>query len=283
MKPPVDLAETLYVEESGVDGPTLVVLPGLGGTTRYWQGRIDALERKYHVLLVDTLGFGQSPKPDTEYTVERHLATLHQTLSPYAPFTLMGHSMGAVLSVAYAARYPEQVERLVLMGVPYFGGREQAYEHFRNGPIVDRWFFTNVTMASIACVLTRRVFGHVLPYLRRDIPREVTEDLVKHTWRSFTSSLWEVVYNYDLQKAVDQLDPHLPVFCLHGDGDQTAPLDGVLQLAEERPNWHVQVLTGIDHHPWLRQPEACEQMVLAFLENERQHEHPVESLAKADE
>ncbi len=275
MERPVDFTQTLYVAESGVDdGATLVFLPGLGGTTHYWQGRVAALERDRRVLLVDPLGFGQSPKPQTQYTVERHMAALHRTLSSYAPFTLIGHSMGAILSVAYAARYPEQVERLILIGLPYFGGREQTYEHFRNGPAPNRWFFTNVTLAAIACMATRRLFGWLLPYLRRDIPREVAEDLVKHTWRSFTSSLWEVVYNYDLREAVDQLDPRLPVFCLHGEQDQTAPLVGLQQLAEERPNWRIQVLPGLDHHPWLRQPDTCSEIILAFLADEGQIKHP---------
>lgn len=139
--------------------------------------------------------------------------------------------MGAVLAVAYAARYPEQVERLILIGLPYFGGREQTFRHMRNGSVLDRWFFTNVTMAAVACMLTRRVFGWMLPYLLRDIPREVAQDLVKHTWRSFTSSLWEVIYNVDLKEVVDRLDPRLPVFCLHGEEDQTAPLAGVQRLA----------------------------------------------------
>lgn len=256
---------SLYASESGEADTTLVFLPGLGGTTRYWQGRISKLEQDFHVVLVDTLGFGQSPKPRTQYTVERHIAALHQTLSPYAPFVLIGHSMGAVLSVAYAAHYPKQVERLILIGLPYFGNREQTYRHFRNGSVLNRWFFSNVTMAAIACMLTRRLFGRILPYLRRDIPREAAEDLMKHTWRSFTSSLWEVIYNFNLEGAADMLDPRLPVFCLHGEQDGTAPLEGVLKLAEGRPNWQVEVLAGVDHHPWLRQPDVCIAKVELFL------------------
>jgi len=277
MERPLNSTQTLYVAESGVDGSTLVFLPGMGGTTRYWQGRLTVLEKRCRVLLVDPLGFGQSPKPQTQYTVERHVDALHRTLSPEAPFTLIGHSMGAVLALAYAGRYPQQVKRLILIGLPYFGGREQTYEHFRNGPIPNRWVFTNVTLAAIACMLTRRVFGRVLPTLLRDVPREVAEDLVKHTWRSFTSSLWEVIYNYDLQEAVAQLDPHLPVFCLHGEQDQTAPLAGVQQLAGKRPNWHIEALADIDHHPWLRQPDTCSERILAFLAGDRRIKHPIET------
>lgn len=260
------LEQSLYASESGRGESTLVFLPGMGGTTRYWQGQLSELEQDFRVLLVDPLGFGQSPKPWTKYTVERHIEALHRTLSPHTPFTLIGHSMGAVLSVAYAVRFPEQVERLILIGLPYFGGRQQTYWHLRNGSVLNRWFFTNVTMAAIACMLTRRVFGWMLPYLLRNIPREVAQDLVKHTWRSFTSSLWEVIYNYDLKDAIDRLVPHLPVFCLHGEYDKTAPIAGVQMLVGERSYWHLEVLDGIDHHPWLRQPDVCAAMIKTFME-----------------
>lgn len=252
-----DTPYQLFVSETGSGEDTLVFLPGMGGTTRYWQGRVTELKKSYRVLLVDPLGFGESPKPSTSYTIERHVNALHLTLSPHAPFTLIGHSMGAVLSVAYAARYPEQVERLILIGLPYFGDKEQTYQHFRNGTFFDRYFLTNVGMAAAACMLTRRVFGWMLPYLLRNIPREVAADLVKHTWRSFTSSLWEVIYNENLWEEAAQVENGIPVFCIHGDGDQTAPLSGVLLLAEGRPNWQVQVLVGGDHHPFLHMRDAC--------------------------
>lgn len=128
-----------------------------------------------------------------------------------------------------------------------------------------RWFFSNVMMAAIACMLTRRLFGRILPYLLRDIPRETAEDLVKHTWRSFTSSLWEVIYSFNLEGVADMLDPRLSVFFLHGERDGTAPLEGVLKLAEGRLNWQVEVLAGVDHHPWLRRPGVCIAKVELFL------------------
>lgn len=268
-RPARGLTATLYVAESGVDAPSLVFLPGMGGTTRYWQGRLAVLERTHHIFLVDPLGFGQSPKPRTQYTAVRHVDALHHTLSRRAPFTLIGHSMGAVLSVAYAARYPDQVERLILIGLPYFGDREQTYQHFRNGPFLDRWFLTNVTMAAIACMTTRRLFGWLLPYLLPDIPRAVAADLVKHTWRSFTSSLWEIIYNNDLKGDADRLGDDLPVFCIHGDRDQTAPLAGVRWLAQGRPNWQVQVLPGADHHPLLHTPAACLDAMATALAGEK--------------
>ena len=78
--------------------------------------------------------FGDSPKPWCRYTVDRHLDALDAALAGHRHMTLVGHSLGAVLAVAYAARHPAVVRRLVLLGLPYFGSQATAYRWFRHGP-----------------------------------------------------------------------------------------------------------------------------------------------------
>lgn len=253
-------SNSLHFIETGVDGPTLVFLPGLGGTTRYWEGRLGELEKNHRVLLIDLLGFGDSPKPWSRYTVDRHVDALYEILKNEKRFVLIGHSMGSLLSIAYAARHPEQVERLVLLSVPFFGGAKEARRFFTSQPIPYGWFFSNMVLAAVICILTRRVFGWLVPYVRRELPRDVAADIVKHTWRSFTSSFWEVICNYDAGRDADALS-NLPVLCIHGDADDTAPLAGALTLAAGRPNWQVQILHGADHHPWFRDPRLCQEAI----------------------
>ncbi len=252
----------LHLIRSGTDGPTLVFIPGLSGTTRYWQGRLGMLEKNYRILLVDPLGFGDSPKPWSRYTVDRHVEALYEILKNEKRFALIGHSMGTLLSIAYAARHPEQVERLVLLSTPFFGGAKEARRFFSSQPVPLGWFFSNMILAAVICMITRRVFGRLMPYFRRDLPREVAADIVKHSWRSFTSSFWEVVCNYDTNRDADALGD-LPVLCIHGDQDDTAPLTGALVLAAGRPAWQVHILNGVDHQPWLRDTETCQRDVAA--------------------
>jgi pimeloyl-ACP methyl ester carboxylesterase len=255
---------SLRLIRSGTDEPTLVFLPGLSGTTRYWQGRLGALEENYRILLVDPLGFGDSPKPWSRYTVDRHVDALYQALKNEKRFVLIGHSMGTLLSIAYAARHPEQVERLVLLSIPFFGGAKEARRFFSSQPIPYGWFFSNMLLAAVICVITRRVFGRLVPYFRRDLPHEVAADIVKHSWRSFTSSFWEVICNYDVKRDADALGD-LPVLCIHGDQDDTAPLAGAMALANGRQYWRALILSGVDHHPWLRAPQVCQDAVSASL------------------
>ena len=251
----------LHSIESGVsNGLTLVFIPGLSGTTRYWEGRLGVLEENHRILLIDPLGFGDSPKPWSRYTVDSHVDALYQTLKNEKRFVLIGHSMGTLLSIAYAARHPGQVERLVLLSVPFFGSAKEAHRFFDSQPIPFGWFFSNMVLAAVICMITRRIFGWLVPYFRRDLPREVATDIVKHSWRSFTSSFWEVVCNYNAKRDADKLGA-LPILCIHGDQDNTAPLTGAMALANGRKNWQIHVLDGVDHHPWLRALEICQRDV----------------------
>lgn len=247
----------LYTKELGTRGPVLVFLPGVGGTTRYWENRVEPLERDYRIVLIDLLGFGRSPKPWTRYTVDRHVAELHRVLCGLGPVTLVGHSFGAVAAVAYATRFPRQVEGLVLLSLPCFGGLEEALKYYRRRGGPDRWMMTNVLVAAVTCVFTRRILGHFLPRLISDIPREVAEDLVQHTWFSSVSTMWDGVYRHDIAGDADRLSADMPVLCLHGDRDVTAPIEYVRRLMEGRPRWRMCVLPDIDHHPLLRDPAAC--------------------------
>jgi pimeloyl-ACP methyl ester carboxylesterase len=83
----------------------------------------------------------------------------------------VGHSLGAALALAYAARYPDDVDALVLVALPRYGGRAAAFRWLRSQP--HRWLATNLLVTVTACVLTRRVLGPLLPRHLARYPREV--------------------------------------------------------------------------------------------------------------
>jgi len=254
-------SEKLHLETYGNGKQQLVFLSGLGGTTRYWSSSINPLEKSYTITLVDLLGFGESPKPWTRYSVDRHVSALNNVISELGPITLVGHSLGALLAVAYAAKYPSNVKKTVLMSLPYFGSKDKALAYFRSGSIRGGFLYTNVVLTMVTCVLTRRVFGKILPYIIRDLPREVVKDLVKHTWRSSTSSLWEVVYRYDVSVDFRALPENLSVLFIHGDKDITAPISAIAPIAASRSSWKLFALKNVDHHPFLRETEKCLELI----------------------
>lgn len=236
--------------------PRLVFLHGLGATHRYWTCATLPVEGAAYV---DLLGFGNSPRPLVRYTPGRHLSALRATLASAKRFVLVGHSLGAALALAYAVRYPDDVEALLLLSLPHFGGHTAAFRWMRRRP--RGWLWTNMLVTAVACVLGRRILGPLLPRLLPRLPREVAEDLVKHNFMASTTSLWEVLYRRDLEVDAAALPDRIPVQLIHGAEDETAPLDGVGSLASSRPGWRLDVLPGCGHHPWLRSHEICRSLL----------------------
>ncbi|MDQ6925109.1 MAG: alpha/beta hydrolase, partial [Candidatus Eremiobacteraeota bacterium] len=248
-------------------GPTVAFLPGIGATTRYWALIVAPLASAARLLLIDLLGFGRSPKPWTTYTVDRHLDALHAVIGPAAvgaPLTLVGHSFGARLAIAYAARYPAEVERLVLVSLPYFGGGERAKRYLRDKGATG-WLWTHMVPFALTCLLGRRLLGWAAPLVLRDLPRPVAEDLNQMTWRSSTSTMWEVIYRHDLAADVARVPAGIPFLCLHGDHDESAPLDRMLTLRTLHPNCEVRVYPGADHQLPIRHPAWVREQIAAAV------------------
>ena len=258
-----DTGTPLFSRQLGTNGPLLVFLPGIGATTRYWEFVVGALSARMRLLLVDLLGFGRSPKPWTTYSVERHVKELHRVLADQRAFTLVGHSLGARLAVAYAARYPEQVERLVLVSMPYFGGEGEATKFIRERDN-SGWLWTHMIPFALYCLLGRKLLGWAAPLLARDVPRAVAEDLNQMTWRSSTSTMWEAIYRHDLTDDIARVPARIPFVCLHGDRDTSAPLDRMRAVQGLHPNCVIRVYPGADHQLPLRHAEwVREQLVTA--------------------
>lgn len=240
---------------------SFVFLHGLGGTGRYWTAADGGALLPSGSTLVDLFGFGRSPRPLTRYTLESHLAALESVLVGRAPFVLVGHSMGAALAAAYAARHPSDVEALVLISLPAFGSRGGAIRWLRHG--LRGWFLTNMMLTALVCVVTRRLLGPVLPLVIRDVPPEVARDLVEHNVMSSTTSLWNVLYRRDVAADLDAVPDDLPVVFIHGTKDTTAPISPIRRLVKGLSSRQLIELVGVDHHPWLRRPAECVEAILA--------------------
>lgn len=124
---------------------------------------------------------------------------------------------------------------------------------------------THMIPTAIACLVTRRVLGWALPTLLPDVPREVAEDLNQMTWRSSTSTLWEVIYGYDLTADIEAVEGRIPMLYLHGDRDESAPLGPIRELSSSHLGSTLRVFTGATHGLPLQQPAWVLAQVISML------------------
>ena len=97
---------------------TILALHGLTGYAETFLPLIPALNPPYRVLSMDLRGRGESEQPEDPqaYGLEAHLRDIAAVLEALAPegALLMGHSLGAMLSLAVAAEHPHRVRGLIL-------------------------------------------------------------------------------------------------------------------------------------------------------------------------
>ena len=98
-------------------GPPLVLLHGIGSSAESWRDQLAGLADIRHVLAWDAPGYGAStPLPSARPTVADYADRLALLLDALGleRIALAGHSLGALIAGAFAARRPGRVERLVL-------------------------------------------------------------------------------------------------------------------------------------------------------------------------
>jgi len=125
-------------------GPALVLLHGYAETSRMWKPIIPRLAERFTVIAPDLPGIGDSSIPvdgQDMTTAARRVHALVRSLG-VEKARVVGHDIGLMVAYAYAAQFPAEVEKLVLMDafLPGVEGWEPVYDnpslwHFRfNGP-----------------------------------------------------------------------------------------------------------------------------------------------------
>jgi pimeloyl-ACP methyl ester carboxylesterase len=97
-------------------GDPVVLLHGFAETSHMWLPLMAKLADKHTVIAPDLRGFGQSSAPEDGYTkaMAQDIHALVKSLN-YDRIRLVGHDIGLMVAYAYAAQYPGDVDRLVLM------------------------------------------------------------------------------------------------------------------------------------------------------------------------
>jgi esterase len=106
-----------YIDYGNDGAPWVVCVHGLTANAHNFDALAAILAAKYHVISVDVRGRGDSQwGPPTEYLPQNYVTDLARMLEELgvARASLIGTSMGGIISMMYAGGWPERVERLVI-------------------------------------------------------------------------------------------------------------------------------------------------------------------------
>ena len=112
-------------------GDPVILLHGYAETSHMWRPLIAALAATHTVIAPDLRGFDQSDKPDAGYDKKTMAQDVHALAVSvgFREAKVVGHDIGRMVAYAYAAQYPAEVDRLVLMDafLPGIGNWESVW------------------------------------------------------------------------------------------------------------------------------------------------------------
>lgn len=228
----------IFVEAAG-EGPAIVFVHGLGGTTNFYEPQAAALAKRHRVVRFDLPGAGRSPLsgPSSIESFAEDIQAVMEHLD-LSSASIVGHSMSTITVQYLAANYPDKVERIVLLGPV----REQApaakeATRQRAATVREKGMIAvaDTIVASATSEETRRERPAVAAFVRELLMGQDPEGYASHC---------EALAN---ATAVDLAKIEAPVLLLTGTDDKVGAPATAEAMFKELPNASYELIPGIGH------------------------------------
>jgi pimeloyl-ACP methyl ester carboxylesterase len=248
--------------------PTVVLIHGFSVPYYIYDPTFEFLSRNgFRVLRYDLLGRGFSDRPDVNYDLDlfvRQLKGLLDALDIGSPVCLVGLSMGGPITATFTARYPERVEKLVLID-----------------PAGARTIFVSQVARFAAApgigekLLDLAGDGGVIKSMASDIyNKKLVEDfmqryLLQVQYKGFRNAILSTIRNnvtgccIGTYRQAGSLGK--PALLIWGRHDTTVPLRHSDDLRAAMPDIEFRIIEDCSHIPHYEKPEETNAILLDFL------------------
>jgi len=258
-------------------GKQILCVHGITANSRFWDCLASALSPHHKVIAMDLRGRGLSDKPPTGYSIENHCKDILALMNDQGLTrpVLMGHSLGAFISLVFSAQNPDKIDRLILVDgggklsedqmAKVFAGIKPSLDRLgqvfpsldaylaqmKQAPYLQPW---NSYMETYFRYEVENVKGGVSSRVHPEHINEEAENLGKVDSREFYKKV--KVPTLILRATKGML----------AEDDLLLPEDVVQRMVREIPNAKRVDIEGSNHYSILFQPnKERDQAILEFL------------------
>ncbi|MFQ5352386.1 MAG: alpha/beta fold hydrolase [Candidatus Krumholzibacteriia bacterium] len=257
------------------DGPVVLLIHGMAGSSRTWKEVMPLLTRAFTVIAPDLLGHGQSAKPLGDYSLGAQASGLRDLMGVLGidRANIVGQSLGGGVAMQFAYQYPKQVERLVLAGSGGLG-REVS------------WLVRLFTLPGAEYLMPLLCPGFV-----RDLGNDMSRFLRDRGWRApHVAEMWRAYASLaepenrqpfvrTLRAVVDPggqsvsardrlyLVGNVPTLIMWGDDDPVIPVAHAHIAKAAIPGSRLEIFAGAGHFLHVEEPVRFVEVVTDFIES----------------
>lgn len=246
-----------YAEQGNPSGPRVIMLHGYGDSWFSFNRILPLMDRKFHIYILDQRGHGDSDRPASGYTFSDFAGDVLAFMDAKGlkKVSIVGHSMGSFVAQHVAARAPERVSRLVLIG---------SATSVNNNIVTDLQRAINELSDPVSRKFVTE-FQHsivVQPVPQEFMTRIIDESMKipARVWRDVMAGMLAPGGQVELKKIT------APTLVIWGDRETVFP-DRADQdaLASAIPNAVLRVYADTGHGPTWERPEWVAKDLHAFL------------------
>lgn len=251
----------IYYERTGAGQP-LLLIHGLGSSTRDWAFQVPALVSQYEVITADLRGHGRSAKPRGGYSVTRFASDMAALLRALdvGPTHVVGLSLGGMVALELALSCPDLVRSLVLIN----SGPEAPASSLH-----ERLKLVGLYLRRVATVRLRgmRALGEVLANDllpepgQADLRRTLIERWAENDRRSYLAAL-RAIGSWSVRERLSGL--RCPTLVVAAEHDYT-PINYKATYCAAIPHGELVVIPGSRHLTPIDRPDLLNTTILRFL------------------
>jgi pimeloyl-ACP methyl ester carboxylesterase len=244
-------------------GKTIVLLHGFGEDSNIFNKQVEFLKKFCCVILPDLPGSGESPLNVELTTIEDFAAAIlallqHESIETC---TMLGHSMGGYITLAFAELYPEKLNAFGLLHSTAFADSTAKKESRKQGIELIKTYgayaFLKTTTPNLFGKNFKEAFPHAIASLIEDGKQFTVEALQQY----YTAMMNRKDKTHVLQSN------SLPVLFVLGTEDVAAPINDVLKQTHLPLCSYISVLQNVGHMGMWEATEKMNKALQDFIEN----------------
>lgn len=260
----LDSGLKLHYYDQG-SGPVVIFLhgagPGAGAWVNFSQNFPYFVEKGFRCLGLDFPGFGRSDKPeDAEYTDDFFVAAVKGFVDKLGlkNFTLLGNSLGGAISLAYTLKYPEGVDRMIMMAPGGVEDREAYFAMEGVSKMVETFNAGPMSLDSMRKVMSLQMYDASL--IPEDLLKQRLEVALIQPKNLFTTM------------RVANMEPRLgeikcPILGFWGINDKFNPYTGSDKMLRGCQKIHFVMMNRCGHWVMLEHKDLFNRQCVDFLTN----------------
>lgn len=256
----------LHFRDTGPrNSAAIIMLHGFGSSLHTWEPWARGLSDKYRVVRYDLPGFGLTgPDPTGDYSEERGMRVLASLMDKLSirRANLIGNSIGGMLAWNFAARYPDRVDKLILISPDGFASPGYEYGKAPSVPLLVRLMKYALPRAFIKTNLA-------LAYANSDRLTDATVDryyelMLAPGVRSAMIARMEQTRRVPPEPLLKSIKA--PTLIIWGQHDNLIPVSNSADYMKALPQAKLVILPNLGHVPQEEDPTGSLQPVRAFLD-----------------